>query len=139
MTTGLYLVGNDAKPSDPPDADHFHVFAVQDWGGSQEFLRGFDERLSYADAVQLVTDMAEADTAYTGHHMAGTTSAEDYEAVQRKFGDRFDDLISGNVCPGWDGIWIIPCVPDCAFQELFDMPAHEWSGDPHWTPGTNSQ
>ncbi|MFI9552633.1 hypothetical protein [Nonomuraea endophytica] len=118
--------------------DHYHVFAVQDWGGRQEFMRGERDRLTHEEAVQLVADMAEADTAYTGHHMAGVVSREQYEAIQEKFGDRFSDLISTNMCPGWNGIWVIPCGQECTFEEVFALPPEEWPGKPHWKPGTDS-
>ncbi|MFI6299568.1 hypothetical protein ACIBEJ_48795 [Nonomuraea sp. NPDC050790] len=117
-------------------ADHYHVVAVQDWGGRQEFMRGEPAHLTHEEAVQLVVDMAEADAAYTGHHLAGVVSREQYEAVQEKFGDRFSELISTNMCPGWNGIWIIPCGQDCTFDEVFALPPEEWPGKPYWTPSS---
>lgn len=120
--------------------DHFHVTAVQDWGGSQERMYGFDDHLTRAEADQLAADMAEADAAYLGGPCDGTDIAR-YEAAREKFGERFGELVSGNVCPGWNAIWVTPCgdpwaSPDgdsCQFKTLMGSRPEAW-GKPFWTP-----
>jgi hypothetical protein len=110
-------------------ADHYHVFAVQDWGGSQQWMRGTDDRLTRVGAEQLAAEMAQADTA------AVSGDPDRFEAARLKFGDeRFSELVSGNVCPGWNAIWLIDCGDLCRFEETFHKKQpHEW-GEPHWTP-----
>jgi hypothetical protein len=125
---------DDRPPLDPAEdepADHSHVFAVQDHGGSQERWVGNDEKLTFADARKLADDMGHADTLVyrTGNG----------EQAARRYGDRLGELISSNVAPGWDGIWLTPCTSDCRFEQLFhEFGERESLSRPYWTPATGA-
>jgi len=41
--------------------EHFHVFGVQDYGGSREEWTGWNDRLTRAQAEALASDMLKAD------------------------------------------------------------------------------
>jgi hypothetical protein len=110
-------------------ADHYHLFAVQDWGGTQECWHGENDKLSLADARKLADDMGRADTL----SMSG-----DVEQGEREFGERFYELVSNNVAPGWEGIWVVPCDDPCRFEEVFDPFGTDAWGQPHWTPSRAS-
>lgn len=101
---------------------HHHVIAVQDWGGSQEYFRGEPDPLTREQAEQLVTDMADADRL--------TRELDRWDEAERKYGDRLDDLVSSNVCPGWDAMWITTCGMRCAFDDIWGR--REKLGDPVW-------
>lgn len=107
-------------------AEHYHVFAVQDWGGSQEWIKGWDDQLTIKEARQFLADMIRADNARTPDEVA---------ALIAEFGeDRFYDLVSTNVNPGWEAMWITGCQHTCRFAEQFDL-VPNGLGDPTWTPG----
>lgn len=106
---------------------HHHVMAVQDWGGSQEFWRSWDDQWTCEQAMAHAAAMADADSAYV------SGDVDRYMAAREKYGDdRFSDLISGNVCPGWNAIWVISCPDDCLWDliELEDIQGLK----PWWTP-----
>ena len=107
---------------------HHHVLAVQDWGGSQERFIGIPEALTRDQAGQLVADMAEADRLV---YELGHT-----EAAERLFGERVPDLISGNVCPGWEAMWIVSCATKCRYSEVSEQGPQAW-GDPEWSPSAD--
>lgn len=104
---------------------HHHVIAVQDWGGSQERTYGYPDPLTRDEGERLAADMAEADRLVyeLGHS----------EAAYRLYGDRVPDLISGNICPGWEAIWLLPCADQCQFEKAFEQDPASW-GEPHWRP-----
>lgn len=124
------MITNITVPS-----DHFHVMAVQDWGGSQEYGRGWDDQLSRADAEQMTADIVECDTAYAGFCGSNAGMAFDsYEAARQKYGDeRFSELASTNVAPGWDAVWVVKCEQSCRFEDLFHGKRPEQWGEPLWT------
>ena len=59
------------------------------------------------------------------------TGLADYDAVAASFGGekRLSSLISGNVAPGWDAIYIIDCGEPCTWT--IDQPVE---GEPWWIP-----
>lgn len=114
---------------------HFHVLAVQDWGGSQEHWRGWDDQRTRGQAEQYALDMIEADTAYVAYHCGDPGDwARVYDAVRDKFGERFSDLASGNVNPGWDAIFIEPCGPQCGWSADREPATRPW-----WTSAESSR
>jgi hypothetical protein len=123
---------------------HYHVIAVQDWGGSQEYYIGKDDPLTLTEAQQLADDMVRADTIY----MSGGGLDSD-RAGEAEFGDRYHDLISTNVAPGWNAIWLVTCEQQCRFGEIFHgrtctecgtttpppRDVRDVWGEPYWTSG----
>jgi len=98
----------DANISQRPT--HYHVVAAQDWGGSQEFWRlDKTDPLTKQEAEALADRMLEAD-------LASQDGGEARVASQRMFGAEWDELVSGNVAPGWDGIWVVPCDEPLEFH-----------------------
>jgi hypothetical protein len=122
------------EPASPAGAStgHSHVLAVQDWGGSQEYWRGWDDNLTLADAEQLARDAVRADSLWW-QHQGEQPDATD--RLDRELGDRWPDLISTNLCPGWSAIWIVDCREPCEWSAENDP------GDlrPWWTAGRHLQ
>ena len=110
---------------------HHHVVAVQDLGGTQERwfapAQTVDDYWTRQQAEQLAHDMIEADTAYAGRGRSGMDIAA-WDAAHAKFGDRLHELISGNVAPGWDAIYIVDCADPCSWD--INQPV---TGEPWWT------
>lgn len=115
------------KDSQNDEPDHYHVAAVQDAGGSQECWRTWDDRWNREQAEDHAATMADADSAYV------SGSLDRYEAAVKKYGeDRFSELHSDNVAPGWNAIWIVPCTADCVW-DLYG-PAEIRELEPYWAP-----
>jgi len=114
---------------------HYHVLAVQDYGGRQEYWKGEDAKMNLAAAEQLARDMAEADTAYVGAHCTGM-DLDAWEAAKHKYGDRLSDLISTNVNPGWEAIFIRPCeeAGECDLWRDISSRYEASYPEPWWTP-----
>jgi hypothetical protein len=108
------------------DTDHYHVIAIQDWGGSQEYWRGSDEHYTQAQARQFADDAIRADDLWW--------SKLDFDRLEAEFGERWHELISSNVNPGWEAVFIVDCPTECRFDELFSSNWREF-GEPYWTAG----
>jgi len=107
-----------------PDPDlHFHVFAVQDWGGSSEHWRHWEEPWSYDDAITHGIMMIFADH---GLQLPPQFNGMAY-GISHK---RFRELASTNISPGWNAIWIEKCAEPCCVDCW--VPAD--LGEPWWTP-----
>lgn len=129
------LTDDSMKQSDPA-FNHYHVVAVQDHGGSQEYWRawggspgspGNDGVLGETDARVLARNVAACDVVST--HFGGT---EVFEAALENLGDRFFDLASSSVAPGWEQIWIVGCDHECRSDGLFDYASTQravWDAD----------
>lgn len=86
--------------------DHFHVVAVQDWGGSQEYWRGWDDKWTREEAEAHAGDMLIADRL--------VNELGEHDLARHVFGDRLHKLEPTNAGHlGWDAIWVEPCEPDC--------------------------
>lgn len=94
-----------------PKVDHYHVFAVQDLGGTQEAWKmpQDDQKLTLEQARQLASDMKRADWLFRD----GPAEFTDPRMAIDEFGDRLYDLISDNVAPGWDAIFVVDCHGSC--------------------------
>ena len=92
-----------------PNTSHYHVIALQNWSGRYEYARGENQPITLTQARQHANDMIRANTIY----MSGNS------ALETEFGDRFHNLISTNVNPSWNSIWIVGCGEPCRFQETF--------------------
>ena len=109
-------------------AAHYHVFAVQDWGGSQESWRGWDDKWSSAEAREHLLDLLICDMANHPEHQAAL--------IERYGEDRYCELTSDNVAPGWEAIWIAGCTKECDFKGQFDRAETRRLGEPTWTMGS---
>lgn len=89
---------------------HYHVFAVQDLGGSQESWTGWDDQFTAAEANQHLNDIVRADVMSQNGHAA---------EARAEFSERYSDLVSDNVAPGWDRVIAVCCAEPCRFGELF--------------------
>lgn len=122
-------------------AAHYHVFAVQDWGGSQERWTGEDTPMSRDAARKHADDMARADHLVYGDHGSIAAHERAMDEAEREYGDRLRDLTSGNICPGWEAIWIRACAEPCRFDDLFSQAkadAYRPRGErpePYWPAG----
>jgi len=108
----------------------YHLMAVQDWGGSQEWWRDWHTHLSRAGAEAVARDMVDAD----GLREVGTPEAwDDAEAkYSAKYGEHWHDLMSTNVCPGWEAIFVMPCPDTCQGDYCGEL------GTPFWTPARSA-
>src|SRR5580693_3022298 len=89
---------------------HYHVFAVQDLGGSQESWTDWDDHFTAAEANQHLNDIFRADVMSQNGHAA---------EARAEFGERYSDLVSDNVASGWDRVIAVCCAEACRFGELF--------------------
>lgn len=105
------------------NAGHYHVIAVQDWGGTQESWCGHDDQWTHAQAVEHATAMVDADRLWWQESR--------FHEAQEKYGERLWDLISDNVAPGWDALWIVACGQPCAW-DMSNTP----EGEPWWRADT---
>jgi hypothetical protein len=47
--------------------------------------------------------------------------------------DRLRDLVSTNVAPGWEAVWLVPCDDQpCRFPEIKKSHSNTF-GEPYWT------
>ena len=105
-------------------AAHYHVFAVQDLGGTQECWRGWDDKFAAGEVSQHVNDVIRADV------LRETCR---WEIGIAEFGeDRYYALVSDNVAPGWDKVVAVGCADPCRFEDLF---REQW--EPH-SPNTRN-
>lgn len=108
-------------------ADHWHVYAIQDEYGSTEYRRGWDDRLTETQARALAGDVIRVDTAYL-------YGWDEFNELRAEYGDdRITELVSTNVNPGWDGIWVLGCYgPKCRFHDV----VHSLPDlcEPYWRP-----
>lgn len=115
--TVVHYLDEQVTDADEGAAERFHVSAVQDWGGTQEHWKVWDGHFTRAEAETIGIDMLIADSAIR----EGTP--EWYCRVERKYsavyGERWHDLVSGNVAPGWDAVFIDSC-------EDKDQPTAPW-------------
>jgi hypothetical protein len=89
--------------SEHPTGPHYHVLLFQDFGGTQEYARGWDEKLTAEQAVQLATDAIAADAYYRGD----TTELDPFvfdAGIEAKllprYGEKWTSLRSDNTAPG---------------------------------------
>lgn len=111
----------------------FHVLAVQDWGGSHEYWRLCSTHLDESSARQFADDAVRAD-APNRDDWWDDHSLEDYETLKAEFAaDRWEDLISDNVNPGWNAVWLFECGTWCQSAVLAPFPGLIDSlPDTHW-------
>ena len=105
---------------DEPDTQsHYHVYAVQDWGGSQEYWRYETGKLDYDQAEIHAMLMVVIDSANRGIDLAG----------EWQWADELRGYASTNISPGWEAIWITPCIDFAA-----ECDPHNTSklGEPWW-------
>lgn len=125
-------------PWDRPPAQHWHVFAIEDWGGSLERVKGWDEPMTEDKARTLADDIVKADT------LRGTPIDCDvleanptWKRLRATYGDNLDELTS-SPCGPWQATWLIPCFePDhCRYSDIRVSLPHRFprSIEPYWQP-----
>jgi hypothetical protein len=117
---------------------HYHVLCFQDFGGSQEYATGCERKFTMAAALELARDAVEADlpNRIGGYHpdFPEETDPDALEARFRpKYGDEWTELMSSNVAPGWEAIFIMPCdqAGEC---DIWRDYADRYNWTPWWTP-----
>jgi hypothetical protein len=94
---------------------HYHVICIQDFGGTQESGKAWEDQRTWDQAVEFARDCIEADTGnrvgwYHQDHMPATDEDHVYAKFSAKYGDKWNELLSDNVAPGWDAVFIRPCT-----------------------------
>jgi len=111
---------------------HYHVLCFQDFGGSQEYAIGSDRRLTCAEALDLAKDAVEADRPNREGWDGGTW--EDLEArYAPKYGADWTDLLSTNVAPGWEAVFLLPC-DQTRVCDIWRDEENRYQWTPWWTP-----
>ena len=128
VTAQDILEGRELEPA--PSAAVYHLMAVQDWGGSQEWWVDWPVHLTRADAEAIAADMADADRAYLSGDLDDYLAGE--ARYSPKYGDDWHKLISTNVCPGWDAIFIERCPETCKGTYGGEL------SDPFWRPAPST-
>jgi hypothetical protein len=117
---------------------HYHVLCFQDFGGSQEYAIGWNRKLTTAEALDLAKDAVDADLPNRiGSYHPDFPKETDWDALEAKFkpkyGDEWTDLMSSNVAPGWEAIFITPCDQD-GECDIWRGEESRYQWTPWWTP-----